>query len=166
MGRVGEIERRTQERVIRLFEQGLGYEYLGSWQDREQNGNIEIELLSRWLERQKTGKNLVNRVIYRLEKAASLGEGRSLYDANKEVYELLRYGVKVKEEAGAPSTTVWLVDWQNPERNHFAISEEVTIEGRHIKRPDIVIYLNGIAIGVLELKRSTVSVSAGIRQTP
>jgi len=72
--------------------------------------------------------------------------------------------IRALEEAGAPSTTVWLVDWQNPERNHFAFSEEVTIEGRHIKRPDIVIYLNGIAIGVLELKRSTVSVSAGIRQ--
>ena len=44
----------------------------------------------------------------------------------------------------------------------------MTIKGAdakaYTKRPDIVLYVNGIAFGVLELKRSTVSVSAGIRQ--
>jgi type I restriction enzyme R subunit len=59
---------------------------------------------------------------------------------------------------------VWLIDWKNPLNNDFAIAEEVTIKGQHKKRPDIVIYVNGIALGVLELKRSTVSISEGIRQ--
>ncbi|GAI00887.1 unnamed protein product, partial [marine sediment metagenome] len=57
-----------------------------------------------------------------------------------------------------------LIDWKHPENNHFAIAEEVTVRGNHTKRPDIVLYINGIAIGVIELKRSTVSVSEGIRQ--
>ena len=48
--------------------------------------------------------------------------------------------------------------------NDFGIAEEVTLKGQHTKRPDVVLYINGIAIGVLELKRSTVSVSEGIRQ--
>ena len=48
--------------------------------------------------------------------------------------------------------------------NDFAIAEEVTIKGNRTKRPDIVLYVNGIALGVIELKRSTVSVSEGIRQ--
>jgi type I site-specific restriction-modification system R (restriction) subunit len=52
--------------------------------------------------------------------------------------------------------------------NHSAIAEEVTVTGAdakaHTKRPDLVLYVNGIALGVLELKRSTVSVAAGIRQ--
>ena len=38
------------------------------------------------------------------------------------------------------------------------------VGGEHTKRPDVVIYVNGIALGVLELKRSTVSVAEGIRQ--
>nr|WP_207689848.1 YgjP-like metallopeptidase domain-containing protein [Desulfonema limicola] len=42
-------------------------------------------------------------------------------------------------------------------------SSQVTVKGIHDKRPDIVLYINGIAIGVLELKRSTVSVTEGIR---
>src|SRR5690606_28421316 len=93
-----------------------------------------------------------------------IGGSRNLYDANQAVYSLLRYGVKVKPEVGAQYETVWLIDWANPENNDFAIAEEVTIKGEHIKRPDIVLYVNGIALGVLELKRSTVAVSEGIRQ--
>jgi type I restriction enzyme R subunit len=77
---------------------------------------------------------------------------------------LLRYGVKEKEGTGEQNKNVWLIDWENPEANHFAIAEEVTIKGELKKRPDIVIYVNGIALGVIELKRSSVSVSEGIRQ--
>ncbi|MGO9544424.1 MAG: type I restriction endonuclease subunit R [Rhodomicrobium sp.] len=87
---------------------------------------------------------------------------------NQSVYELLRYGVKVAPAAGENHETVWLIDWKNPEANHFAIAEEVTVKGfdakAATKRPDIVLYVNGIALGVLELKRSTASVAAGIRQ--
>src|SRR5205814_8926785 len=60
--------------------------------------------------------------------------------------------------------TVGLIDWKDPLNNDFAFAEEVTVEGEHTKRPDVVIYINGIALGVLELKRSVVSVSEGIRQ--
>lgn len=93
-----------------------------------------------------------------------MGEGKKLYYANKDVYQLLRYGVKDKEGAGELNQTVWLIDWQNPEANDFAIAEEVSIKGENKKRPDIVLYVNGIALGVLELKRSSVSVNEGIRQ--
>jgi type I restriction enzyme R subunit len=83
------------------------------------------------------------------------------------VYRLLRYGVKVKPGVGEQTVTVWLIDWQHVDANDFAIAEEVTVKGatpRHTKRPDIVLYVNGIALGVLELKRSTVSCHEGIRQ--
>jgi len=46
--------------------------------------------------------------------------------------------------------TIQLIDWDNPDENDFAIAEEVTIKGIHKKRPDIVLYINGIAVGVLE----------------
>jgi len=161
---VGQKERQTQARVIRLFHQELGYEYLGNWIDREGNRNIEEDRLRDWLKRRGHVESLITRALHQLDKAAALGEGKHLYDANKAVYELLRYGVKVKEEAGEQFQTVWLIDWTDPEANDFAIAEEVTVTGVNTKRPDIVLYVNGIALGVLELKRSTVAVSEGIRQ--
>ena len=65
------------------------------------------------------------------------------------VYNLLRYGVPVKIEAGKVTETVRLINWQEPEKNDFAIAEEVTLKGNQERRPDLVLYVNGIAIGVL-----------------
>ena len=59
---------------------------------------------------------------------------------------------------------MWLIDWTNPQNNDFAIAEEASLKGEHIKRPDVVIYINGIALGVIELKRSSVSVTEDIHQ--
>ena len=169
MNKVGQIERATQNRVIKLFQEELGYTYLGNWEDRENNSNIEVDLLTAYLSRKGYSKTQINKAIYKLQTTANnFNDG--LYTTNKNVYQLLRYGVKVKAEAGDNYETVHLFDWQNIGDNDFAIAEEVTIPYRTVaersrsKRPDIVIYVNGIALGVMELKRSTVSVEEGIRQ--
>lgn len=163
MNELGQIERRTQNRVIKLFTEKLGYEYLGNWQDREDNQPIEEQYLKAWLLKRGNPEQLVDRAIFELKKIA-YADNKSLYDINKEVYGLLRYGIKLKPEHSENSVTIDLIDWQHPETNHFGIAEEVTVSGFHNKRPDLVLYINGIAVGVLELKRSTVSVAEGIRQ--
>ncbi|SJN53578.1 Type-1 restriction enzyme R protein [Vibrio ruber DSM 16370] len=164
MSVVGQKERVTQNRVVKFFQDQLGYDYLGNWEYRAENNNIETERLTQWLKKQGVSNALIVRALHKLDKAAALGEGKKLFDANKEVYRLLRYGVKEKEGAGEQNQTVWLIDWNHPENNDFAIAQEVTVKGEHKKRPDIVLYVNGIALGVIELKRSSVSVAEGIRQ--
>ena len=164
MSDVGQKERATQNRVIHLLRKKLDYRYLGNWEYRENNRNIEEDILRTWLLKQGYSDAQISRALHKLNQAAALGQGKDLYQANKAVYSLLRYGVKVQTDPGAPHETIWLIDWDKPEANDFAVAEEVTITGQHKKRPDVVIYVNGIALGVLELKRSTVSVSEGIRQ--
>jgi type I restriction enzyme R subunit len=163
MSTVGQIERAAQNRVVKLFREQLGYRYLGNWEDRPENSNIEESFLRPFLKRQGYRETLINKALFELNKVAG-DQIRSLYDINKEVYGLLRYGVPVKPDAGENTETVWLIDWKNPLNNDFAIAEEVTVKGVNTKRPDVVLYVNGIALGVLELKRSVVSVSEGIRQ--
>lgn len=164
MTNVGEREIQTQGRVIGFFQDALGYTYLGNWKDRPENNNIEESLLKSWLLRQGHDERLIDKVLSELGRATTVGGAKNLYDANREFYSLLRYGVKVSPGIGKQHITVWLVDWKNPDRNDFAIAEEVTVVGEHTKRPALVLYLNGIAVCVLELKRSTVSVTEGIRQ--
>ena len=162
--KVGKLERETQNRVVSLMQNELHYRYLGNWEERDNNSNVEEEILSDWLlNKKKYNQNLVTKAIYEFTKATN-DQSKSLYDVNKEVYSMLRYGVNVQPEIGQNKQTVWLIDWENPTENDFAIAEEVTIKGIHKKRPDIVLYINGIAVGVLELKRSTVSIAEGIRQ--
>ena len=160
MNTVGQREILTQQRVIAFFCDALGYAYLGDWQDRPDNRNIEPALLTNWLKRQGHHDGIAPKVLRELNQATS----KTLYDANRAVYDLLRYGVKVQPDIGEQHTTVWLIDWENPDNNDFGIAEEVTVVAQNTKRPDLVLYVNGIALGVLELKRSTVSVTEGIRQ--
>lgn len=162
MTKIGQKERLTQNRIIKLFQEKLNYRYLGNFEDRS-NSNLEVDVLMKFLDKQGYSDELINKALHEFTKlSGNLSNG--LYAANKEVYEVLRYGVQVKENVGENKQTVLFIDWKNPENNDFAIAEEVTVLGQHEKRPDIVLYVNGIALGVLELKRSTVSVSEGIRQ--
>jgi len=164
MSTVGQVERKTQNRIVKLFQNQLGYDYYGDWQDRPNNSNIEERYLSAWLQKQGLNEAIIAKALRKLRQATAMGDGKHLYDANKAVYSLLRYGVKVPQGNGLPDKTVWLIDWANPDNNDFAIAEEVSIKGENTKRPDIVLYVNGIALGVIELKRSSVSVTEGIRQ--
>ena len=163
MAKVGQLERKTQNRIVKLFSERLKYEYLGNWEDRENNSNIEEDLLRAYLQKKKYSDTLIKKAISDLKKTANRSN-TSLYDLNKDTYGLLRYSAKERESLGQHKQDVKFIDWDNPEENDFAIAEEVTIKGNKTKRPDLVLYVNGIALGVIELKRSIVSVSEGIRQ--
>ena len=168
MSGIGQPERLTQQRVIALFQDELAYRYLGDWSDRPGNSNIEEGLLSDYLRRAGYLEAQISRALDLLRQDAH-HPGRSLYDNNKAVYERLRYGVPVKVEAGKVTESVQLIDWQAPEKNDFALADEVTLRAAHVdaheRRPDIVLYLNGIAIGVLELKSSRADIGLGLRQS-
>jgi type I restriction enzyme, R subunit len=164
MSNIGQSERVTQNRVIALFREELGYDYLGNWQDRPNNSNIEESLLTKYLNSSGYTDAQIAKALYELRTAAT-NPNRSLYDNNQAVYSLLRYGIQIKTAAGELTATVKPINWQHPEQNHWSIAEEVTIKGTKEKRPDIIIYLNGIAIGIIELKNSRVSIADGIRQS-
>src|SRR5690348_9667601 len=160
---LGKTERKTQDRVIALFRDALHYRYLGNREERDNNRCVEDDLLRNWLLRQQRSEAQVSRALDLLHREAD-NAARGLYENNRAVYTLLRYGVPVQTEAGRPHETVHLIDWQHPERNDFAVAEEVTLKGGFERRPDLVLYVNGIAVAVIELKRSSVSVGEGIRQ--
>lgn len=164
MSDIGKPERATQKRVIELFRDELGYRFLGDWSDRDGNSNIEEDLLTASLTRRGYSPVQISAAIYRLRTEAD-NNSRSLYANNQAVYNLLRYGIPVKEEAGKVTETVHIVEWDDPALNDFAITEEVTLRGGLERRPDLVLYLNGVAIGMIELKNSRVSIGDGIRQS-
>lgn len=166
---IGEPERSVQNRLLALFKEKLKYEYLGNYEYRTCNRNIERKLLFDYLmSTKKWSKDEAKRAIAILEKEAYCTP-QNMQEKNEKVYSLLRYGVNVSPDVGAKKITVNLIDWEHPDKNQFYIAEEVTINSStpdsFTKRPDLVIYVNGIALAVMELKRSKVSVHDGIRQT-
>ncbi|GHP66130.1 restriction endonuclease subunit R [Helicobacter pylori] len=152
-------EKEVQKQVIETFK-SMGYAYLGDL-TKSDNENINKESLKAWLvKNQKINHERWQRIEHEINDALK----NDLYEANQEFYKLLIYGVKTKISQNEPTQTSWLIDWKDVFKNEFSVAEEVSVKGQNMKRPDVVLYVNGIALGVLELKNSSVSVESAIRQ--
>ncbi|WRA45859.1 HsdR family type I site-specific deoxyribonuclease [Helicobacter pylori] len=152
-------EKEVQKQVIETFK-SMGYAYLGDL-TKSDNENINKKSLKAWLvKNQKINDKRWQRIEHEIHKALE----NDLYEANQKFYELLIYGVKTKISQNEPTQTSWLIDWKDVSKNEFSVAEEVSVKGSNTKRPDMVLYVNGIALGVLELKNSSVSVESAIRQ--
>lgn len=163
-------ERKVQNRIINLLHDYCGYAYLGSFQDTENQPILEDRLKKFLMERQGATSSQADKVYNQLRTLYSgVHDKDSLYLANKEIYDKLRNGSdSVPRPDGHGTERFEFIDWDDPSNNDYAIAEEVTvrrnIEEWHTRRPDVVVYINGIAVAIIELKKATVSVKDGIRQ--
>jgi type I restriction enzyme R subunit len=165
-----DLERKLQNKVLHWLideekDGGLGYTYLGNLEDQD-NTPVQEDLLKQNLEKRGYTKDQIAKAVTELVSKAS-NQAESLYQINKEIYSLLRYGKQGVKDENRNRQTVHYIDWDNVENNDFYVAEEVSVlcyNKIERKRPDVVLYINGIALGVFELKRSCVSIGEGIRQ--
>lgn len=157
-------ERLTQDKVIKFFNNPhyLNYKYIGNLADKE-NSNIRPDTFIKFLQLKNYSEDIIKKAYIKI-KEYSTCEPQNLYSANKKFYEILRYGLKDIYDENNKPITIQIIDWDNPTNNYFEIAEEVTVIANLEKRPDLVIYVNGIALSIIELKRSSVSISEGIAQ--
>ena len=77
-----------------------------------------------------------------------------LVNRNETFFDYLQNGVEVTsyEDGETKTTRAYLIDYENPEANSFVVSNQLTIEGKDTRRPDVLIYVNGMPLVVIELK--------------
>ena len=88
---------------------------------------------------------------------------------NKRIYDLLCMGMSLEQtlpDGALQSFDIHFIDFKNPKNNIFQITEEFEVERMNGKfaRPDIVLMINGIPIAVIECKKSSIDVMAGVHQ--
>ena len=96
----------------------------------------------------------IDKVLHELNPAMNLG----LKAANEKIYNALMYGVSVTEfiDGKKASPTIKLIDWHNIDNNQFHFTEELVVqnaEGTGNRIPDIVCFVNGLPLVVIEAKR-------------
>lgn len=99
----------------------------------------------------------------------ALNEG--LLTANERLYNHLLYGISVTEfvDGKKANPTISLIDWQNPANNSFVFTEEFSVTkagGIESRRPDIVCFVNGIPLVVIEAKRPDGYAAKGSKKGP
>ncbi|EGT3688639.1 HsdR family type I site-specific deoxyribonuclease [Clostridioides difficile] len=165
-----DLERKLQNKVLHWLvdseqDGGLGYKYLGNLEDTD-NTPVKEDLLKKNLEKRGYTRDQITKAVTELVNKTKNQVDR-LYQINMDIYSLLRYGRQGIKDDENNRQTVHYIDWDNLDNNDFYVAEEVSVlcfNQRERKRPDIVIYVNGIALAVFELKRSCVSIGEGIRQ--
>ena len=171
-------EREYQNALVKRFQEELGYTYLGNWQYAKganvnnmgvANSPILDDEVRSFLKEQGRTEMQIEDVLVKLKDKARLGDSKmsSLIQCNTDLYDTLIMGIKSQPSPEEKHEDVMFFDFDHPQNNHFAIAEEESyidpLLGKN-KRPDIVVYVNGIALAVIELKRSLVNYEEGIKQ--
>lgn len=158
-------ERKLQNRVLGWLIHELHYEFLGSLESLR-NKPVMEDLLRGNLRKRGYGQEVIGKAVSSLVTKTGNQSG-SLYQISEDVYNALRYGCQGLKDERGNRVTVHYIDWNNVENNDFHVAEEVSVlryDNRTTKRPDLVLYVNGIAVAMFELKKSCVSIGEGIRQ--
>ena len=150
--------------AIKLFEQ-LGYSTIhapdiapdGDHPERTRYDEVLLtSRLQKALERINPGMTVT--VLQTALKEAERIHSSELLSNNETFHRLLTEGVKVsyQQDGNERGDIVWLVDFENPGNNEFVVASQFTvIENNQNKRPDLVVFVNGIPLVVIELKNAT-----------
>ena len=138
--------------IIELFVEELGYAYLpGPDIERDYRKVVLEEVLLNKL--MQLNPHAPKAAIKEALRKILLAESPNLVENNKVFHDYLSTGIEVDYyENGPKSTHLWLVDFEHVENNDFVICNQFTVVDHAEKRPDIIIFINGLPLVVMELK--------------
>lgn len=149
----------------------LGYTYLSRDQIREQRESQNQYILRdiafdaiRKINEKKISDKSIHDAIFEAENNIDTGEG--VFRASEEVYSLLLAGRSVSELLGGRriSPQLKFIDFVNPDNNTFHVCAEFELTEGHDRRPDIVLFINGFPLAVIENKKESIKVDDAVAQ--
>ena len=157
-----------EKAVLQLFTQALGYAYVyGPEVERDYRSPLHEEALAASL--QELNPTLPQAALDEAMARLKTFDSGSLVQKNQVFTDYLQNGVPVKyvEEGEERSALVYLVDYQHPGRNRFIVANQWTVVENSEKRADVVLFVNGLPLVVVELKspsRAETDASEAYRQ--
>ena len=177
-------ENKIQQNSINLL-QSLGYKFISREENLKLRGGKTSEVLFREILTKKLGeinsyeykgkryKFSQSSVLKAVDELAGVSLNEGLMVTNERITNLILFGTSLEEnlEDGTKrSFSFKFIDFENLQNNDFYVTEEFEVsrvsqsDAQKHRRPDILLFINGIPIVVIELKKSSVSFENGIKQ--
>lgn len=174
-------EMTTSQRPTIEVLQKLGYKYISEEENKNLRNNILTDVIFKDILAKKL--NEINSYEYKGEKykfsASTIGQAikdlnedlvTGLISTNEKIYDLLTLGKSYQEnmvDGTKRSFDIKYIDFEHPENNDFYVTEEFSVlrmNGKDYARPDIVLFVNGIPLAVIECKDASVPIIQAISQ--
>lgn len=171
----------TSQRPAIEVLQKLGYKYISEEENKNLRNNILTDVIFKDILAKKL--NEINSYEYKGEKykfsASTIGQAikdlnedlvTGLISTNEKIYDLLTLGKSYQEnmvDGTKRSFDIKYIDFEHPENNDFYVTEEFSVlrmNGKDYARPDIVLFVNGIPLAVIECKDASVPIIQAISQ--
>lgn len=153
------FESTIEEFVIELL-QNQGWQYLSPEEQELERPNLSEVVLKNRLKRaiEMINPNLSEEAREQALRQVLNLPSQNLIDNNEAFHRLLTEGIEIEVmgEEGIKGDKVWLIDFAHPENNEFLACNQFTVIENNInKRPDVVLFVNGLPLVVIELKNPT-----------
>ncbi len=162
MNKLTELD--IEDFAIKLFER-QGYQYIHApdiapdSDNPERNGYDDVLLMARLRNAVcRINPGLSEAILEEALKQVSRIQSPELLSNNETFHRLLTEGITVshQQDGSERGERVWLVDFDRPENNEFVVANQFTVIENHVnKRPDLVLFVNGLPLVVIELKNAT-----------
>lgn len=146
-------ENELEQAIISLFEE-QEYIYIhGEDIHRKYEDILIVDDLKKFLIEQYSSGNLSDSEIEKIISRINLIPATSLYNGNKETFMLVNEGFDlVREDINQVALHIDFIDFDEPENNNFKVVSQYQVQGERLRRPDLIIFINGIPVSILEFK--------------
>lgn len=146
-------EAELEKAIIELFEQ-QGYDYVyGNNIHRKYDDILLLDDLKSFISTRYESEYISDTEMQKIINQLTLIPATSLYEGNKEVFWQVNEGFDlVRDDISQVALHVDYIDYEEPGNNIFKVVNQYSVQGERLRRPDLLIFINGIPIGICEFK--------------
>ena len=146
-------EDELEQAIIELFKQ-QGYDYvLGENIHRQYEDILLLDDLTSFLSNKYSSAGLSDVEMQKIVNKLKLIPSAPLYSGNREAFWLVNEGFDlVRDDVSKVALHVDYIDFDHPENNIFKVVNQYSVQGEHLRRPDLMVFINGIPIAICEFK--------------
>lgn len=147
-------ESELEQAIIELFNKHQHYDYVyGENIHRQYEDILLLDDLRTFLNARYNKEQLSEVETQKIINRLTLISATPLYTANREAFRLVNEGFDLmRDDKTKVAVHIDYIDFEHPENNIFKIVNQYSVQGEHLRRPDLLVFINGIPIAILEFK--------------